>query len=121
MTPPNYGALSSELPPPSRAARMIRQRHPQPSDSHALASPTMAQTNPETGWQDWFEHVWEHREEVLYPSLFGHISRGIFPIQAEMITETFKQATFDPRWLHYGVIEFAPTQSRSSWLYVTSG
>lgn len=27
----------------------------------------------------------------------------------------------DPRWLHHGVIEFAPTAARASWLYVTSG
>jgi len=27
----------------------------------------------------------------------------------------------DPRWLHHGVIEFAPTESRASWVYVTSG
>jgi hypothetical protein len=33
----------------------------------------------------------------------------------------FKQEAFDPRWLHYGVFEFAPTAARASWLYVTSG
>jgi len=71
--------------------------------------------------QNWFERVWEHREEVLYPSLFGPDSRGIFPIQPEMLTDTFKQESFDPRWLHHGVFEFAPTPTRNSWLYVTSG
>ena len=71
--------------------------------------------------QEWFERVWEHREEVLYPSLFGHSSRGIFPIQAEMLTGVFRQETFDARWLHCGVFEFAPTPTRDSWLYVTSG
>src|SRR5262245_24247998 len=78
---------------------------------------------PEVGnnWQEWFERVWEHREEVLYPSLFGEAHSGIYPVQAEMITGMFQQESFDPRWLHYGVIEFAPTQSRPSWLYVTSG
>jgi hypothetical protein len=73
--------------------------------------------NPE----NWFERVWEHREEVLYPSLFGPNSRGIFPIQAEMVTVMFKQESCDPRWLHHGVLEFAPTPTRDSWLYVTSG
>jgi hypothetical protein len=38
-----------------------------------------------------------------------------------MFTGLFKQQTFDPRWLTYGVFEFAPTASRDSWLYVTSG
>lgn len=71
--------------------------------------------------EDWFERVWEHREEVLYPSLFGSSSRGIFPIQAEMLTKLFKQESFDPGWLHYGVFEFAPAPARDSWLYVTSG
>ena len=81
----------------------------------------MPQTETKSDWQQWFERVWEHREEVLYPSLFGDARRGIFPIQAEMITGVFKQESFDPRWLHCGVFEFAPTIARSSWLYVTSG
>jgi len=37
-----------------------------------------------------------------------------------MFTGTFKQESIDPRWLHYGVFEFAPTPTRNSWLYVTS-
>ena len=72
----------------------------------------MPPTDSKQNWQEWFERVWEYREEVLYPSLFGHKSRGIFPIQAEMLTGLFKQETFDPRWLHYGVFEFAPTSTR---------
>jgi hypothetical protein len=80
----------------------------------------MAQTET-NDWQEWFERVWEYRETVLYPSLFGASSRGIFPIQAEMLTGMFKQESFDPRWLHYGVHEFAPAPARDSWLYVTSG
>ena len=82
-----------------------------------------AMANPETNseWQEWFEKVWEYREVVLYPSLFGKESRGIFPIPADMITGMFKQESLDPRWLHYGVFEFAPTANRQSWLYVTSG
>jgi hypothetical protein len=71
--------------------------------------------------ENWFERIWEHREEVLYPSLFGKQSRGIFPIPAEMITGTFKQESLDARWLHHGVFEFAPSPTRNSWLYVTSG
>ena len=70
---------------------------------------------------DWFERVWEYREEVLYPSLFGQSNKGIFPIHADMITDVFKQDSIDPRWLFYGVLEYAPTSTRSSWLYVTSG
>ena len=72
-------------------------------------------------WQEWFERVWKHREEVLYPSLFGEATPDIYPVPAEMVTGTFQQESFDPRWLHYGVFEFAPSQSRPSWLYVTSG
>jgi hypothetical protein len=81
----------------------------------------MTGSNTAQEWEEWFKRVWGHREETVYPSLFGGQSRGIFPVQAEMITDVFKQETLDPRWLHYGVIEFAPTDSRSSWLYVTSG
>lgn len=70
---------------------------------------------------EWFKRVWKHREEVLYPSLFGNAGVGIFTVPAEMITGTFRQESFDPRWLHYGVFEFAPIDPRPSWLYVTSG
>lgn len=69
----------------------------------------------------WFERVWEHREEVLYPSLFGSTRRGVFTISGEIFTNVFKQESIDPCWLHHGVFEFAPTPARDSWLYVTSG
>ena len=81
----------------------------------------MPEADTNEDWQRWFERVWKHREEALYPSLFGNDRRGIFPIQAEMVTGLFKQESLDPRWLHYGAFEFAPTASRNSWLYVTSG
>jgi hypothetical protein len=81
----------------------------------------MSQADTKQNWEGWFVRVWAHREEVLYPSLFGDNSRGIFPIEAEMLTGMFKQESFDPRWLFYGVFEFAPTPARDSWLYVTSG
>jgi hypothetical protein len=87
----------------------------------AAGSDTMAHSANQTEREEWFTRVWEHREEVLYPSHFGPESRGIFPISGEMLTETFKQESFDPRWLHFGVFEFAPTPMRDSWLYVTSG
>ena len=67
------------------------------------------------------ERVWQHREEEVYPSLFGPTSRGTFVLSSELFTGVFSQETYDPRWLHYGVIEFAPTESRQSWLYVSSG
>ena len=67
------------------------------------------------------EEVWEYREEQLYPRLFGEARRGVFPLPIELFTETFGQTNVDPRWLHLGVFEFAPTDERESWLYVTSG
>ena len=67
------------------------------------------------------EEVWEYREEYLYPRLFGEAGRGISPIPIEVFTVNFEQAAVDPRWLHLGVFEFAPTAERQSWLYVTSG
>lgn len=72
-------------------------------------------------WEEWFKRVWAYREDTLYPSLFGGESVGIFPLPAKMLTETFQQPNLDPRWLHYGVFQYAPTPARSSWLYVTSG
>ena len=67
------------------------------------------------------ERVWEYREEALYRRLFGEVVRGIFAIPHEMFAKTFSQTDVDPRWLHYGVFEYAPTAARSSWAYVTSG
>jgi Suppressor of fused protein (SUFU) len=72
-------------------------------------------------WQEWFERVWADREENVFPRLFGPEPRGVFTLSHSIFLETFKQPSFDPRWCHYGVFEFRPTTSRSSWLYVTSG
>ena len=67
------------------------------------------------------EQVWKYREEIVYPSLFGPISRGTFVLSSELFTDVFAQETVDPRWLHYGVIEFAPTLKRNSWIYISTG
>lgn len=66
------------------------------------------------------ETIWEMREEEIYPRLFGPRSRGIFPLERNTF-KRFSATRLDPRWLHHGVIEFAPTQDRASWVYVTSG
>ena len=68
-----------------------------------------------------FERIWEYREETLYRRLFGDAARGIFVIPHEMFAKTFSQKDVDPRWLHHGVFEYAPTFTRSSWIYTTSG
>jgi hypothetical protein len=70
---------------------------------------------------DWFERIWEEREEQVYPELFGPAKGGIYTLAPSVFLETFQQESFDPRWLHYGVFEVPPTPSRGSWLYVTSG
>lgn len=67
---------------------------------------------------NWFEEIWAHREEVLYPSLFGSEVEGIYPIPHDTLE---KAKLVDPRWSTCGVFRFAPTASRSSWLYVSSG
>jgi hypothetical protein len=66
----------------------------------------------------WLEEVWEEREEKLYPGMFGPM-RGIFPIPPARFQRF--DAPPDPRWLMTGVFECAPTATRSSWVYVTSG
>lgn len=60
------------------------------------------------------ERVWEYREATLYPRLFGGVSRGIFVVPYDMFAKTFGQTNVDPRWLHYGIFEYAPTSDRSS-------
>jgi hypothetical protein len=67
------------------------------------------------------ERVWNHREEVVYPRLFGQKARdGIFVLEYDLFTTIFKQENVDPRWLHYGVHVFGPS-SRGTYFYVTSG
>lgn len=71
--------------------------------------------------EGFLERVWEYREATLFPRLFGGVSRGIFVVPYDMFATTFGQTDVDPRWLHYGIFEYAPTSDRSSWIYVTSG
>jgi hypothetical protein len=70
---------------------------------------------------DALERVWTHREEAVYPRLFGDRHRGIFVLTAELFADIFRQDAIDPRWLTHGVHEYGPTASRASWIYVTSG
>ena len=65
------------------------------------------------------ESVWALREEEMYPALFGPESRGIFVLDPADFANFGAQC--DPRWLFLGVFEFAPTPTRQSWVYVTSG
>lgn len=77
---------------------------------------------PENTGQDWFERAWEHREETLYPQIFGTGSQGgIYVLTYELFQERFNQATVDSRWLHHGVLIFPPAQRTKSWRFVTSG
>ena len=66
------------------------------------------------------ESVWELREEQLYPALFGDIARGVFVLEPNDFAQ-LGCGQVDPRWLHLGEFEMAPTPSRPSWVYVTSG
>jgi hypothetical protein len=66
------------------------------------------------------EEVWRIREEEIYPTLFGSESRGIFALTANIFIERFSAKTYDPRWLTYGILEYAPTPARPCWIYATS-
>jgi hypothetical protein len=67
------------------------------------------------------EELWRLREEGVYPTLSGPVGRGIFPRTQELFSKRFGQRNVDPRWLFFGVFEFAPTPKRCSRLYVSSG
>jgi hypothetical protein len=70
---------------------------------------------------EWFEDSWRYREEVLYPAEFGGKSNGLIDT---IPYEAFAQIGFkhvDPRWLHCGVVAFAPIAKRQSYTFVTSG
>ena len=66
------------------------------------------------------ETLWALREETIYPDLFGPANRGIFLLTSDEFA-AFGDVAIDPTWLHHGVFEFAPTATRASWLYATSG
>lgn len=66
------------------------------------------------------EDVWAYREETLYPRLFGPERTGIYVLDFDEF-KALGAEDVDPRWLHLGVFEFAPTPVRNTWLYVTSG
>lgn len=67
---------------------------------------------------DWFERIWEYREEVVYRELFGSAVEGIFTIPPSRLE---LGNLSDPRWMTCGAFRFAPTKDRDSWLYVSSG
>src|SRR5579863_7407194 len=75
----------------------------------------------EINWQAEFEKVWEFREETLYSARFGPSRHGTYVLSGEIFTSVFRQDSYDPRWLTHGIIEFEPTDERTSWLYVSSG
>jgi len=78
-------------------------------------------TEPDEHWSRWFSAAWAHREDVVYPELFGAPLQGIYVMDPTLYLETFAQESFDPRWLHSGVFESAPNSAHDSWLYVSSG
>ena len=71
-------------------------------------------------WEAWFEQVWAAREEQVYPTFFGPDTGGIYALDARVF-EDFQKGGVDPRWLTHGVLKFAPTLTRGSWLFATSG
>jgi hypothetical protein len=75
----------------------------------------MSEEAPE---EDWFEAVWTHREETVYPGHFGSKSGGIYTVPWSRLE---KANLSDPRWSTCGVLVFPPAGRRKSWLYVTSG
>lgn len=66
------------------------------------------------------EEVWRLREDEIYPKCFGSERRGIFTLTSDVF-KALGQQEIDPRWLHVGLFEFAPTVERPTWIYVSSG
>lgn len=51
------------------------------------------------------ERAWEHREEVLYPSLFGPATGpDILTLTREIFESVFQQSEISPLWLTHGVL-----------------
>ena len=58
------------------------------------------------------EDVWRMPEEEIYPRSLGRAFEGPFRCKGKMFTGQFGQSNVGPRWLHYGVLEFAPIPKR---------
>ena len=70
---------------------------------------------------DWFHEVWRHRDEDVYPRLLGGSSGGqVFRIPYVAFSQLGAERV-DPRWLHCGVLRFAPTADRHGFAFITSG
>ena len=72
-------------------------------------------------WQEQFERIWAYREATLYPTFFGPLLPTIAPLSDGIFSGTFGQETYDFRWTFCGVMIAPPTETRRSWLYVSSG
>lgn len=59
------------------------------------------------------------RETQIYPELWGQSSRA-FPLEEQFFQRTFQQDA-EPHWLLTSVIEWAPNEKHSDWVYVSSG
>jgi hypothetical protein len=64
--------------------------------------------------------VWTQREVDVYPTLFGDLGPGVYPIPISVFTDAFRESP-DPRWLHVGVFASPPNRTRDHALYVSSG
>jgi hypothetical protein len=67
------------------------------------------------------EEIWAMREDEIYPALFGGPGKGIYTLSPGLFEKRFKVVEIDSLWLSCGVFEYAPTDARPFWLYVTSG
>jgi hypothetical protein len=73
--------------------------------------------------QKWFEAIWTQRDEVLYQQFFGAAGPqggAIYTLNDAAFRSVGAECP-DPRFLTHGVFEFAPTETRTDWLYVSAG
>ena len=68
----------------------------------------------------WLEKIWAHREETVYPSFFGPLEKGMYPLMAKDFAR-YGKAEPDPRFLLHGVLTSPPNERRKTWLYVSTG
>jgi hypothetical protein len=74
-----------------------------------------------TGWQDWFEKIWEYREGTIYTDFFGELENGIHTLSADPFLNTFGQESFDPRWLFFRNIQACPPAGYPDSFNIESG
>jgi hypothetical protein len=81
----------------------------------------------EAAYAQWYEQVWAHRDDVVYPQLFPNIGTEVFTLDQTDVLQTWLESDLaevgeiDPAWGVFGVRVAPPSDDIPVWTYVTTG